>query len=177
MAGSIVAMEFIVLAVLLEFFLVLVDLGRTGRAVFVAEDTEQRAGQVFGELNRRNRLFLRPIVFRLHDPAAPEVDAGVDAVGFAGVKESLPAAGATADYADFAGEIRLHLEPLHRTFGIADHLGVGNTTLGASLRSDVRGVAFSDTLVEVVADRRVTVVGETAGCFAIPFVPAGQMVD
>src|SRR5207248_11129819 len=44
--GAVIAVELVVLAVLLEFGLVLVDLLRSRSAVFVAEDTEQRAGQV-----------------------------------------------------------------------------------------------------------------------------------
>ena len=44
--GAVVAVELVVFAVLLQLGLVLVDLLRGRRAVLVAEEAEQRAGQV-----------------------------------------------------------------------------------------------------------------------------------
>ena len=45
-AGAVIAVELVLLAVLLQLGLVLVDLLRGRGAVFVAEQAEQRAGQV-----------------------------------------------------------------------------------------------------------------------------------
>jgi hypothetical protein len=54
--------------------------------------------------------------------------------------------------------IGLRAHPLHRGFGIADHLGVGNAALGAHLGGDVVRVAVAAStlaLVEVGADREI----------------------
>src|SRR6185312_450844 len=53
-AGTVVAVELVVLAELLELGLVLVDFLRAGRAVVVAEQAEQRALQVLGHVDRRD---------------------------------------------------------------------------------------------------------------------------
>src|SRR6516164_10623633 len=53
MTGAVVAVEFIRLAVLLELGLVLVHLLGTRRAILVAEQAEQRAAEVLGQVNRR----------------------------------------------------------------------------------------------------------------------------
>src|SRR3954454_15653584 len=52
--GTVVAVELVILAVLLQLGLVLVDLLRARRAIVVAEDAEQRAGEVLRHIDRRN---------------------------------------------------------------------------------------------------------------------------
>src|SRR5579884_2439983 len=53
--GAVIAVEFVVLAVLLQFGLVLVDLLRAWGAVVIAEQPEQRARQVLRHVDRRHR--------------------------------------------------------------------------------------------------------------------------
>src|SRR5262249_24881489 len=50
-AGAVVAVELVALAVLLELGFVLVDLLGARRAILVAKDAEQRAGERLGELD------------------------------------------------------------------------------------------------------------------------------
>ena len=52
----------------------------------------------------------------------------------------------------------------------------GNAALGAHLGGDIVGFAFAGAVIEVVADRRITVMREFAGCLAVPLVPAGRMM-
>src|ERR1700704_2650068 len=56
-AGAVVAMELILLAVLLELGLVLVHLLRARCAIVVAEQAEQRAGEVLRHVDRCDGLF------------------------------------------------------------------------------------------------------------------------
>src|SRR5664279_3981752 len=54
-AGAVVAMEFVGLAVLLEFGFVRVDLLRTRGAVVIAEQADQRAAEILCQVDRRHR--------------------------------------------------------------------------------------------------------------------------
>src|SRR6266545_5124133 len=162
-AGAVVAVELVVLAQLLELGLVLVDLFGAGRAVVVAEQAEQRAGEVLGHVDRRDRRLGVELVLAHHHAAAPQVDAGIDVLLLAGIDEGVPAARAGAEHADLAVEIGLGAHPLHGGRGVADHLGVGNAAVGAHLGGDVVGVAVAAAalaLIEVGADRDIAVMGE-----------------
>jgi hypothetical protein len=53
-AGAVVAVEFVRLAVLLEFGLMLVHLLGARRAILVAEQAEQRAAEVLRHVDRRD---------------------------------------------------------------------------------------------------------------------------
>src|SRR6185437_10869738 len=75
----VIAVKLVLLAVLLEFGLVLIHLLRRGRAILVAEEPKQRAGKALGELDRRGPLLRRQLLLAHHHPAAPQFDAGVDA--------------------------------------------------------------------------------------------------
>src|SRR6185312_4063329 len=174
-AGPVIAVELVVLARLLQLGLVLVDLLRGRGAVLVAEQAEERARQPRGQGVRRDRLLLGQLV--LHHPAAPQLDRAVDALLPAGEEEGLAPARAGAEQPDLAVVPRLAAQPLHRGLGVADHLVVGNAAGGARLRGDVVGLALAEPLVKVMADRRVAVMGEAAGALAVPFVPAGHMVN
>ena len=53
-AGAVVAIELVSLAVLFELRLVLIDLLRARRAILISEDAEQRTGEILGQLDRRD---------------------------------------------------------------------------------------------------------------------------
>src|ERR1700754_3098612 len=64
-AGAVIAVELVGLAVLLQLGLVLVDLLRARRAIVIAEQAEQRAAEVLGHVDRRHwRLGVE--LFRAH---------------------------------------------------------------------------------------------------------------
>src|SRR5690349_20066472 len=54
-AGAVVAIELIGLAVLLQLGLVLVHLLGARRAILIAEDADQRTGEILGHVDRRHR--------------------------------------------------------------------------------------------------------------------------
>src|SRR5689334_22424400 len=77
-AGAVIAMEFVGLAVPLQLRLVLVDLFWRRRAVVIAKDAEQRAREVLGHVDRRDRRPGSELLLAHHHAAAPQLDAGVD---------------------------------------------------------------------------------------------------
>src|SRR5205807_604940 len=158
--GTVVAMKLVLFAVLFEFRLVLVNLLRGRRAVFIAEQAEQRAGKVSGKLDRRGRLLRRQLLLAHHHATAPQVGSGVYAFGMAGKQEGLPPTGAGADDADLTVEPGLSAQPLHSTFGVADDLRIGNAALGAHLGGDVVGFALAGAVVKIMAGRRIAVMRE-----------------
>src|ERR1700719_2971282 len=99
-ASSVVAIELVGLAVLLEFGLVLVHLLGARRAVVIAEDADQRAAEVLRHLDRRDRRLGVELLLAHHAAAAPEFGAGVDIPALAGIDEGMPAARAGAEQAD-----------------------------------------------------------------------------
>ncbi len=60
---------------------------------------------------------------------------------------------------------------------IAEHLLVGDAAGGAHLGADVFRRAMAIAEIQIGRDRRVAMMGEAAGAFAIPFIPAGRMMD
>mgnify|MGYP003349308808 CR=1 FL=1 len=88
-AGAVVAVKLVALAEPLEFGLVLVDLLGARCAVVVAEQAEQRTGEVLGHVDRRHRRLGVEFLLAHHDPAAPQVDAGIDILFLAGVDEGM----------------------------------------------------------------------------------------
>src|SRR5262249_31055177 len=86
-AGTVVAVKLVGLAVLLELGLVLVHLLGARRAVVVAEDADERARKVLREIDRRDRRLGIELVLAHHDAATPELGAGVDVFLLAGVQE------------------------------------------------------------------------------------------
>src|SRR5687768_5015369 len=101
-AGAVVAVELIILAVLLELGLVLVHLLRARGAILVAENAEQRAAEVLRHVDRRDGSLRVQLLLAHHDAATPLLDAGIDVVPLAGIDESVPAAGTGTDQADLA---------------------------------------------------------------------------
>src|SRR6185437_537882 len=102
--GAVVAVKLVGLAVLIELGLVLVHLLGGRRAILVAEQAEERAGEFRCEVDRRRRLLRIELLLAHDDAAAPELDGGVDALGMAGEEEGLAAARARAEDADLAVE-------------------------------------------------------------------------
>jgi hypothetical protein len=76
-AGSVVAVELVGLAVLLERSLVLVHLFGARRAIFVAEDANGRAREILRHVDRRDRRFVVELFLAHHHAAAPKVGTGV----------------------------------------------------------------------------------------------------
>src|SRR5690606_17579624 len=167
-ARAVIAVELIILAVLLQLFLVLVDLLRARRPVLVAEQPEQRAGKVLRQLDPRHRQLLGQLFLAHHHATAPDIGDGVAALRLAGIEERMAPSGAGADHADLAVEPGLPAQPLHRSLGITDHLRVRNAALGARLGGDIVGPALAEALIEVMADRGITVMGEAARRFTVP---------
>src|SRR5258708_35363346 len=122
-ASTVVAVELVHLAVLLELALVLIHLLGARRAVVVAEYAEQRAAEVLRHLDRRDGRLGIELLRAHHHAAAPEVDAGVDVFPLAGIDEGVPATRTGAENANLAVVIGLRAYPLHRGLSIAHHLG------------------------------------------------------
>src|ERR1700694_6024331 len=77
-AGAVVAMELVSLAVILEFGLVLVHLLRARCAIVVAEQAKQRATQVLRHVDRCDWRLRVEFLWAHHHAAAPLFDAGID---------------------------------------------------------------------------------------------------
>src|SRR5687767_13213357 len=73
--GTVVAVELMHLAVLLELGLVLVHLLGARRAVVVAEYADQRAAEILRHLNRRDGRLGIELLFAHHHAATPEIGA------------------------------------------------------------------------------------------------------
>src|SRR5215467_57976 len=176
-AGAVVSVELVAFAVLLELGLVLVDLFWARRAILVAEDAEQRAGQRFGEFDGgRGRLGVE--LFLCHDDAtSPQIDARVGIPLVTGIEIRVPAAGAGSEHADLAVLAWLCAQPFHGALGVANDLGVRYAALGPHLGGHVIGIALAVALIKVGADRHIAVVGKLARELAIDLAPARQMVD
>src|SRR5258708_6772435 len=179
-AGTVVAVELVIFAVLLEVDLVLVHLLGARRAIVVAEQAEERAAEVLCHVDRCDGRLRVQLLLAHHHAATPLFDAGIDVLLLAGIDEGVPAAGTGTDEADLAIVIRLRAHPLHRGLGIANHLGVRNAALGAHLGGDVVGVAVAAAtfaLIEVGADREIAVMREPTRRLDVELAPARKMVN
>src|SRR5581483_5264560 len=65
-AGAVIAVELVILAVLLQLGLVLVDLLRARRAVVIAEQAEQRTTEILGHVDRGNRRLVVELLLAHH---------------------------------------------------------------------------------------------------------------
>ena len=61
MSGAVVAVEFVILAVILQLGLVLVHLLRARGAIVVAEDAQKRGVQLRRQVDRRDRALLAQV--------------------------------------------------------------------------------------------------------------------
>jgi hypothetical protein len=152
-AGTIVAVELVGLAVPLELDLVLVHLFRARCAILVAEQAEQRAAEILSHVDRRNgRLGIELLL--AHDHAAtPQVGASIDVLPLASIDEGVPAARAGAEKTNLAVVIGLHTHPLQGAFGIAT---VCRRTLPAP-RCGLGGMEVSARLPVVFRDSKAAI--------------------
>src|ERR1700675_1894642 len=103
MPGAVVAVEFIAFAELLEFSFGAVDLIGMRIFIVVAENSKQRAGQFFRQLDWSHRSLGVQGLRIVHDHvAAPAIDRCIDTRNRAGGEKTVSAAGAKADRPDFA---------------------------------------------------------------------------
>src|SRR5687767_7007323 len=86
---TVVAMEFVVLAMLLQRGFVLVHLLGARRAVVVAEDAEQRTGETLRHVDRCDRRLGVELLLAHHDAPAPHVDGGIDVLPLARIDERV----------------------------------------------------------------------------------------
>jgi hypothetical protein len=156
-----------------------IHLLRARIAILVAKQAQQRTGEVLRHIDRRDRFLGIEIILPHHHAAAPLLHAGIDIFLLAGVEKGVPAARAGADQTDLAVVAGLRAHPLHRGFGIADHLCVGNAAFRAHLGGHIVriGLAAALALIKIGADREIAVMREPAGRFDIQLAPARQMVN
>src|SRR5262245_28844460 len=177
MAGAVVAMKLVLLAVLLELRLVRVDLFGGRRLVLVAEDPEDRARELLGVLDGRHRLIGGELFLGLDDASAPALDHGVETLEAAAGEKRLSASRARAEDADLAAHIRQRAEPGVGAVEIAEDSSVRSASRRPDLGPDVLGSAMAVAEVQIRGDRRVAVVGEAASALPVPLVPARRVVD
>lgn len=89
----------------------------------------------------------------------------------------MPTAGAGAEEANLAIVFGLRAHPLHGRLRVADHLSIGNATLGTDFRRNIVRVAGASALVEIGADREISMMREPTRRPDIKFAPAGEMMD
>src|ERR1044071_5802308 len=142
MAGAVVAMELVILPVLFELCFVLIDLFRRGRLIVVAKQADHRTRKILGIINRRDRLFGRELLFRLHYAAAPAFHEAVEALQTTSGKKPVPPTGAGSEYADFF-DVRKRTQQIFRAVEIPKHLFVGNAAAGPHLGADIFGCAVA----------------------------------
>jgi hypothetical protein len=178
-AGAVVAVELVILAVLLQFRLGLVDVLRGRVGVFIAEQAQQRAIDPFGQIDRCNGLGLGQSRLVVDDDiAAPAIDCSLDQMRqFAGRQISLPPAGAKSDHADLAAGMRLRAQEVDGASHIAEHLLVRNAAALAHLGDHRLVGAVADPEIEARRYGRIAVMSELAGDFAGPLVPARHVMD
>src|SRR5215204_2071017 len=130
-ARAVVAVELVCLAVLLKLGLMLVHLLGARRTIFVAEDADEWAREILCHVDRRDRSLVVELFLAHYHAAALEVGTGVCVFSLAGIDEGVAATRTGPEDADLAIVIGLLAHPLHRSIGIADHLGVRYTAFGA----------------------------------------------
>ena len=155
----------------------LVHLLGARRAVVVAEYAEQRAGEIHRHVHRRDGRLGVELLLAHHYATTPEFGAGVDVLSLAGIDEGVAATRAGAENADLSVVIGLRPHPLHGGLCIADHLAVGDAALGAYLGGDVVRVPIACPLIEVGADREITVMRKPTRRFNIELAPAREMMN
>src|SRR5215203_49156 len=176
-AGSMVAVELVHLAVLLELGLVLVYLLGARGAVVIAEYAEQRAAEVLRHLDWRDGRLGIGLLLTHHHAAAPEVGAGIDVRPLAGIDEGVPATRTGSENANLAVVVGLGAHPLHCGLGVPHHLGVWYAAVGAHFGGDIVWVELAGTLIEVSANCEMAVMCELTRRLDVKLTPARQMVD
>jgi hypothetical protein len=170
-------MELVGLALGLQFLFELADLAGRGVLVVGAEQAEQRAGQVPGQVLDGAGLQRHALRRGAGDERAVAVDGGVERQADPG-QEGLAAAGAVADDADLAVG-RGQAAQVRRGPGyVADQARVGHAALGAGRRGSIVGAgARGVAVIEVRHERVVAFRGETPGDLLGRRVVAGHVMD
>jgi len=148
-AGTVVAVELVHLAVLLELGLVLVHLLGARRAVVVAEYAEQRQQRSFVISTGATGVLALSSSLPITNAAAPELDAGVDVLPLAGIDEGVPATRTGAEKCrpcccDWTARASTSLRPRYRRPS-----GRRKCVVSAHFGGDVVAVALARTLIEV----------------------------
>src|SRR5262249_21340669 len=94
MAGAVVAMKLVILPMLFELCFVLIHLFRRGSFIFFAKQADHRTRKILGIINRRDRLFGRALLFRLHHAPAPAFHQAIETLQTTSRKKTVPPAGA-----------------------------------------------------------------------------------
>src|SRR5215468_7886922 len=176
-AGIVVGVEFVRLAVLLErgFRLRRVVGGRP--RVLHAEQSKQRALQILGEVDGRHGLTGRQLLSHGDHASAIAVNGGIEAAERARGEVGLPAAGAIADDADLAVQIRQRAEIVDRALHVAHGAIIGHP----AGRADARAVLLRGCLalpeMEVGRDRHEAMMSEAASDLLGRPVPARHVMD
>ena len=89
----------------------------------------------------------------------------------------MAAARAGAEHADFAADVGQRAQEFICAFKITEHLVVRYAAGGAHLSADIFRRPVAVTEIQIGRNRHVAVVGEFASAFAVPFVPAGRVMD
>src|SRR4051794_760256 len=89
----------------------------------------------------------------------------------------MSTAGAGSENADFAADVGKRAKQIFGPVQIAQDLLVGHPAAGANFGADIFGGAMAVAEIEIGRDGHVTVVGKSTGAFAIPFIPAGGMMN
>src|SRR3989449_3762169 len=175
--GVFVRVELVSFPELLARFLGLGDVLRRGACVLDAEQFEQRALEILGELDRGTRLTRGQLLGLGDDTTAIAVDRGVDAAEGTGGQVRLAAAGTVADDPNLAVQIRQGPKVIDRALDIAQRAIVrhasGRADTGAVLLR--RGLPLTE--MEVWRNRDVAVVGESPGDLLGRSVPARHVMN
>ena len=176
-ARAVVAVELVVLAVLLQLLLVLVHLLGRGAGIVVAEEAQQRAGQVLGVIDGSHWVLGVEVGFSHDHAPAPALDGRVEPTALADCEEGVAPAGAGAEETHLAVDVGLGAEVFHGAGDVADHLVVGHTASSPHRSADVLRGSVAVAGVQVGGDGYVAMMGVAAGGLTVPLIPAGSVVN
>jgi hypothetical protein len=158
-----VRVEFVGLAVTLQFFLYLRYLCRIRVGIIGAKEAQQWAGQVCSHVKGCNGTGRGQLVCRGHHASSITVNRGIQARDIAGNKVHLASAGAIAYDPDLAVGVRLRAQIIDRSLNVAYATGVRNASSGADgSGSIVAATTRSLPVMEVWANGCVAIVCELA---------------
>src|SRR5207247_10294284 len=139
------------------------DVLRRGASVLDAEQSEQRALEILGELDRSDRLTRGQLLGLGDDTTAIAVDRGVDATEGTGGQVRLAAARAIADDPNLAVQIRQGPKVIDRALDIAQRAVVRHASGRADTGAVLLPCGLRLTALEVARNRDVAVVRESPG--------------
>src|SRR5712691_1857561 len=176
-ARVLVGVELVDLPVLLQRGLGLGHVVRRGARVLDAEEPEQRARQILGEVDGGRGLARRQLLRLGHHASAIAIDRGIHAAQRARGKIGLASPGAVADDADLAVQIGQAAEEVDGPLHVAHGAIVGHATGGADARAVLLGCGLALAEVQVGHDGDVSVMGEAARDRLVRDIPARHVMD